>query len=83
MWRLLGRIDGAALDRAVGRWSADRRVEAEGQLQAAGTADLCCDGRFSTPFPSAGMFRAAATRFDKRVYVFRGIVTVAAIRPRP
>jgi hypothetical protein len=30
--RLLGRIDGDALDRAVGRWLADRRAGADGQL---------------------------------------------------
>lgn len=32
--RLLGRIDGDALDRAVGRWPADRRAGADGQLHA-------------------------------------------------
>ncbi|MFD7409714.1 transposase family protein [Streptomyces sp. NPDC059866] len=32
--RLLGRIDGDALDRAVGRWLADRRAGADGQLHA-------------------------------------------------
>ncbi|MGN5377009.1 ISAs1 family transposase [Streptomyces lasalocidi] len=32
--RLLGRVDGGALDRAVGRWSADRRAGADGQLHA-------------------------------------------------
>ncbi|MDO0933775.1 ISAs1 family transposase [Streptomyces sp. DG2A-72] len=32
--RLLGRIDGNALDRAVGRWLADRRAGADGQLHA-------------------------------------------------
>ncbi|ADI04404.1 transposase [Streptomyces bingchenggensis BCW-1] len=34
MRRLLGRIDGDALDRAVGRWPADRRAGAAGQLHA-------------------------------------------------
>lgn len=34
MRRLLGRIDGDALDRAVGRWPADRRAGAGGQLHA-------------------------------------------------
>ncbi|MFF7595429.1 ISAs1 family transposase [Streptomyces mirabilis] len=32
--RLLGRIDGDALDRAVGRWPADRRAGADGRLHA-------------------------------------------------
>lgn len=32
--RLLSRIDGDALDRAVGRWPADRRAGADGQLHA-------------------------------------------------
>ncbi|WP_282190333.1 transposase family protein [Streptomyces mirabilis] len=32
--RLLGRIDGDALDRAVGRWLADRRAGADGRLHA-------------------------------------------------
>jgi hypothetical protein len=32
--RLLGRIDGDALDRAVGRWPADRRAGADGRLRA-------------------------------------------------
>ncbi|MEU1029674.1 transposase family protein [Streptomyces mirabilis] len=34
--RLLGRIDGDALDRAVGRWPADRRAGADGRLRAGG-----------------------------------------------
>mgnify|MGYP006915918696 CR=1 FL=1 len=34
MRRLLGRIDGDALDRTVGRWPADRRARADGQLHA-------------------------------------------------
>lgn len=34
MRRLLGRIDGAALDRAVGRRPADRRAGADGRLHA-------------------------------------------------
>ncbi|WP_223281452.1 transposase family protein [Streptomyces antnestii] len=32
--RLLGRIDGDALGRAVGRWPADRRAGADGQMHA-------------------------------------------------
>ncbi|MFD4945289.1 ISAs1 family transposase [Streptomyces sp. NPDC058409] len=32
--RLLGRIDGDALDKAVGLWLADRRASADGQLRA-------------------------------------------------
>ncbi|MCT9108360.1 transposase family protein [Streptomyces mirabilis] len=32
--RLLGRIDGDALNRAVGRWLADRRAGADGRLRA-------------------------------------------------
>ncbi|MER7221147.1 MULTISPECIES: transposase family protein [Streptomyces] len=32
--RLLARVDGDALDRAVGRWPADRRAGADGQLHA-------------------------------------------------
>jgi hypothetical protein len=36
--RLLGRIDGDALDRAVGRWLADRR--AGGALRLAGKSSI-------------------------------------------
>ncbi|MGW2651922.1 ISAs1 family transposase [Streptomyces sp. NPDC001393] len=38
--RLLGRIDGDALDRAVGRWLADRRSGADGRLRG-----LAVDGK--------------------------------------
>ncbi|MFI1369329.1 transposase family protein [Streptomyces griseochromogenes] len=38
--RLLGRIDGDALDQAVGRWLADRRTSTDGQLRA-----LAVDGK--------------------------------------
>jgi hypothetical protein len=42
--RLLGRIDGDALDRAVGRWLADRRAGADGQLHAwRSTARPCAE----------------------------------------
>ncbi len=40
MRRLLGRIDGDALDRAVGRWLTDRRAGADGQLRG-----LAVDGK--------------------------------------
>ncbi|WP_406730625.1 transposase family protein [Streptomyces sp. NBC_01794] len=46
--RLLGRIDGDALDRAVGRWPADRRAGVDGQLRA-----VAVDGKTLRGPPSA------------------------------
>ncbi|MER5841631.1 ISAs1 family transposase [Streptomyces prasinus] len=40
VWRLLGRIDGDALDQTVGRWLADRRTSTDGQLRG-----LAVDGK--------------------------------------
>jgi len=57
--RLLGRIDGDALDRAVGRWLADRRAGADGQLHAVAVngktlrgAPRATDRRFICPPPA-------------------------------
>ncbi|MFH9967993.1 transposase family protein [Streptomyces mirabilis] len=50
--RLLGRIDGAALDRAVGRRPADRRAGADGRPQWRSTARPCAE----RPGPRAARF---------------------------
>ena len=57
--RLLGRIDGDALDRAVGRWLADRRAGADGQLRAvavdgSGAADVRSREMLDTSVPADG-----------------------------
>jgi hypothetical protein len=53
--RLLGRIDGDALDRAVGRWLADRRAGADGQLHP-----VAVDGK---------TLRGAARATGRKIYL--------------